>query len=237
MENLEQTTVSAVTDDSVKTDDFGMSFLRILSRHIILILILFILGGAIGTAYAKLTVKETWTATAQYSLLVSINDEEVEEKGRLVDYNTTITKMTMDKIMGVFPSLPRDSGITSVSVKYDTDITIFSVSCTGLSENAVKEALPKIVDEARKRLNDKTGNDMIVTAHSVEFSELFNDYKTGVVTTSSYSITKFIILGFVIGLVAGVLTACLIYLFNNKLKDGRELEHLTNTVVLAYIDK
>jgi capsular polysaccharide biosynthesis protein len=119
----------------------------------------------------------------------------------------------------------------AVSIDYNEDGLIFSMAYSDESEQACQDKLTAFIEASTLEL-EENGSDYF---HAQEF--LLTPTKNNYVITSSDNLMKYIVVGVGAGLVFSVLIVFLIYLLDNKVKTPTELEELTGSSLLAYIEK
>ena len=220
-------------------------FFRILYRNLTLIICIFIAFGALGTAYGIVTQKPVYTASCQVIVNVKLEKE-------MYTGNTSLSKFYMKTVSEAIVTEEvascartidpndRDYAIYSgaVNVSYAADSLILLIKYTAPTAQLAKSKLKKYIKAADKVLwqgneEESEGNTFGKMGRPGSLQEIQNDYSIDVTSGK----TTFIIIGFIAGLVLGVVVAVLRYLLDNKLKDKDELEEIVGVSLLSYIEK
>ncbi len=220
---------------SVEEKKEGIPFFKILCRSWILILCIVIACGILGTVFGVFTAKTTYTAKSNVMLKVHLESSGTES----ITSNTSFAKKYLPTIADVIKSPAivnkaktigeKDEGITAgaVSVNYDSDSLIFSISYKDGDKDKAVERLNKIIEAASISFRQ----DKPIAVESIELVKMQNEFSV----SSSSGFSKYISLSILAGIIIGVLVAVMIYVLDNKIKDEKELEELTGVSVLSYI--
>lgn len=213
----------------------GIPFFKILCRNWILILCIIIACGVCGTVFGAVTSKTTYTAKSNVMLKVHLESSGTES----ITSNTSFAKKYLPTIADVIKSPAivnkaktvgeKDEGISSgaITVKYDTDSLIFSISYKDADEEKAVERLNKVIEAASISFRQ----DRPIAVESIELVKMQNEFSV----SSSSGGGKYIYLSILAGAVIGVIAAVMIYVLDNKVKDEKELEEITGVSVLSYI--
>jgi len=218
---------------------------RILYKNFWFMLIITILVGALGTGYGILKAKTVYTAKSNVLLSVSISKNTEETKA---NYDISLAKLYLPTLTEVmkstvvlnrandmykekYPDRGRDIQLGAVAINYNDDSLIFSISYTDSNEVLCEEKLAVFIQACSNELNEN-GDEFF---HAQKF--LLTQTKNNFIVNESNNLVMYVIVGIGAGLVFSVLMVFLIYLLDNKVKTSAELEGLTETSVLAYIDK
>ncbi|MBE7086878.1 MAG: hypothetical protein E7369_01080 [Clostridiales bacterium] len=213
---------------------------RVLYKSIWLILAVTIICGAIGITLGFLRSTPTYTASRKILLNVDFDTKGSTSEATAVVNNNTLAKRTLPTIADIIKtravvdranSYGHGGEINSkqISVTYSEKSLIFTISYTDLTEAEAVVDLEDVVKAANEVIKEKEPT--VFT--SLEFVETQNV----ATVTKNTNIATYIILGFVGGLVLGVVLALLIFILDNKVKDGYELEEITGSSVIAIIEK
>jgi capsular polysaccharide biosynthesis protein len=213
------------------------SFFRILRKNLVLIILITVFCGLMGTMYSVLKVKPVYTASRSVMLKTSVKVDEVTPT---VQGSVTLAKMYLHQVEktmyspNVIEEATKRYGVEkgrlsagAVSVNYGSESLIFKVSYTAASEREAKEKLSSLIDAASIRLSD------IIKANDVALVNVQNDADISV----SSSFNKFIVLGVALGVILAVAVVMLKYALDNTVKSKAEYEYLTGVSVVAVIDK
>ena len=110
---------------------------------------------------------------------------------------------------------------------------IFTITYTDSDAETAKEKLESVVDGTRSIIaRYEAEGKKIISAGEVDFTP--TQAEPNVVY--SYGIGKYVIVGLAIGLVVSIVSVIAVFLLDNKVKDAKDLEELTDTSVIAYIE-
>ncbi len=226
---------------------FSVPIGKILLKNLLLIILITVLVTALGTVYAMLKVKPSYTRTGNAILRVSLEPEDkiTDDENIYTDvslaqyYSNTISQVIKsapvmelaNKYYKDDASMKQQGGISrgSVGVGSSKDSLILKISYTDNDPNVAKDKLSKVFTAAREILNNMEA----INASEIDFLETSNGYYAMSVSDSKTSV---IILAFGVGLVIALVAACIRYLLDNKVKDSAELEKITGSMVIAVIE-
>ncbi len=227
----------------VLKEERKIPFLKILYKNLIYIIIVTILCGAIGAGLGKYVTRPIYTAQCNLILNVDLTDSDANGSA---NNNNTIAKSFLPTILY---SIKNDANIFieandnyenrikngSISSKsFSTSSNESSVICTLLyadaSEEVAKEKLAEIIKSVKNYV--KTKGTTLVQASSVSMVETQDDYTVNV----SDSFVMYVLVGIAGGLILSAAFFLLLYVLDNKVKYPEEIEELTGTSVLAYIE-
>ena len=216
-------------------------FLRFLRRFIVLILVFTVLGTVGGFVLARKKDQTVYTQTKAVVVVASIDQISQANNITLTDIlkNTiarvTTTPIIIDRAREIYiencnnaqkkPNGTVSSGAISVE---SGDNLIFDIS---YSSSSAADAADKL--------------DAFIAAVQEQTSVLFQDYANQVnlypidnapALSTSNGFVKFMLLGVLGGLVAGLAIAFILYILDNTVSSKSELEALTGATVVAYID-
>lgn len=209
-------------------------FWQILYKNLLLIIIITVLCGALGTAAGFVCAKPVYTASSDIMLKVVFDNGSNN-----VVNNNTLSKRTLPTvadtisspdIINVARGYRDDADIyaKNISVDYSNKSLIFSIGYVDDNEIDAKLRLADIITAVKMEFKDRHST----TFTDIEFVETQSEYKI----TVTNKLATYIIIGFVGGAVAGVIVAILVFVLDNKIKDCRELEELTGLSVIAVIE-
>ncbi len=227
----------------VLKEECKIPFLKILYKNLIYIIIVTILCGAVGAVFGKYVTRPIYTAQCNLVLNVDLTDRDIDGSA---NNNNTIAKSFLPTILY---SIKNDANIFieandnyenrttngSISSKsFSTSSKESSVICTLLyadvSEEVAKEKLAEIIKSVKNYV--KTKGTTLVQASSVSMVETQKDYTVNV----SDSFVMYVLVGIAGGLILSAAFFLLLYILDNKVKYPEEIEELTGTSVLAYIE-
>lgn len=209
-------------------------FWQILYKNLLLIIIITVICGALGTAAGFVYAKPVYTASSNIMLKVTFDNGSNNAIN-----NNTLSKRTLPTVADTISSpdiinaarkLHDDDGIyaKNISVEYDSNSLIFSIGYVDDNETDAKLRLADIITAVKTEFKDRHST----TFTDIEFVETQSEYKI----TITNKLAMYIVIGFVGGAVAGVIVAILVFVLDNKVKDCRELEELTDSSVIAVIE-
>ena len=212
-------------------------FIEILYKRWLFILLVTILSVMLGLLYGLINVRTMYTAKSSVILRMSVDGET--DSSSIVT-NVSLSRIYIDDIAEIIiaPEMINvansnynggEGRISSSSIKvdYNHKSLIFQVSYTDVSETAAKEKLKTLINSASAELPD------IVEAASRSLIPTQNES----MISKKNDLGRYPMLGFMIGLVAGVVISLLIYVLDTTIKDRMELEELTGICVLSQLDE
>ncbi|MBQ8427539.1 MAG: hypothetical protein IJX16_07275 [Clostridia bacterium] len=213
------------------------SFLRVLYKNTILIILITILCGLCGVLYSITNVKPVYTASRSVILRTSVS---TYDSTTTVQGSVTLAKMYLPdvekamKTPNVISLASEKYGVENgklsasrVSVKYGTDSLIFKVSYKAGSAEEAKGKLAALIEAASVSLPD------LIEADDVSLINVQNDAN---VTVSS-AFNKYIIYGVFLGILISIGIVVIRYAMDNTVKSKTEYEYITGVSVIAVIDK
>ena len=209
-----------------------LGFIR---RFFLLILIFTLLGVGAGTGFAFKKDKTIYTQTKSVILLAKID-------GSAQTTNLTLTKKYISTVKGIittpkFINAANEiyEGVSAGAITVEEGggmILKISYSDTNAAEATKK--LDAFIEAAHDvilngGLSDNSG---LITADEVDFKPIDNVP----VKTSSNGFVKYVLLGLIGGFAIGIALALLIYLLDNAVRSREDVERLTGSTVIAYLD-
>lgn len=218
---------------------FGfLTFLGIVRRFLILIIVCTVIGTALGLGWAVFKDKTYYTQTKKVICIARINDKamltNISLTNRLIPTikDQVTTQLFIDEANRLYyEQYGTKNGIAARSIGFTVGETlIFKVSYTDLSAETAEQKLNTYI-EAVSKVYREYGS-ALTTGDEVSF-EAIDAYSS---STSSNGFVKFVLLGVLGGAVVGILIALLLYLLDNTVSTKDDLERLTGTNVIAFID-
>ncbi len=206
---------------------------------VIVIAFVLFLGGSIIDSYR--TYKPTYTASTSIMLKMAvsndINASSNTNNATLAKKNLPTVKecLTSTKVATVanayYNSTNEKEGLYninkgSIRVYYGEKSMIFTLGYSDASEEQAKAKLKAVIESAPMILAAE------IEAESVDLVPVQNEYDVSVSSKG----TRKIIIGGVVGILIGAGLAMLIYVLDNKVRDKEELEELTQSSVIAFIE-
>lgn len=219
---------NAQEQEKTYTVNFWEGFLN---RFIIFIVVATIVGTILGTVIGLFVDKKVYTAKQDVMLVLSISDNGNTNisYGKLVMPSVPSLVTNNKTIQNARSIYDSDSIYAShVSISYDEDSLIFTLSYYDYSEEEATKKLQAIVESSEKTFAEGS----IITG----FSSLKNMQNQTNVSTSN-SMWKYVLVGFVSGLVLSFCISVVIKALDNTIKTRKELEAITQVNVLSVIDK
>lgn len=229
---------------SVKKEGSISSLFKVFYKSIWLVIILVVVGLASGIAFGKMRVKPTYTAKCAVILATSLDPSSQTSNSASTDMShakiylptvrTTVSApITVEKANEIYKKHGGEGSISSsgisVSVDSNSDSLIFTVAYSDSSSKAAKEKLESVIDAADVVLNEQP----VLSAGEANLIPCQSEY-TVVVSTS---ISKYVLLGSCIGVVAAIVVVLLRYFLDNKIKDVGEFEEIVGADILSLIEK
>lgn len=213
------------------------SFIKILYRNMVLIILITVLCGLCGVLYSILNVKPVYTASRSVILRTSV---DVKGDEATASNDATLAKIYLPDVEKALkaPNVisyatdkygVKGDGLSSgsVSVRYGSDSLIFSISYTDLDEEKAEAKLEALIDAGAEKLKE------LIEAEEVT---LINVQREADVTVSS-AFNKYIVFGILIGIVVSLGLVLIRYALDNTVKSKSEYEYVTGVSVIAVIDK
>ncbi len=226
-------------ENSVKnsTKNNPISFLSVIYKNLVLIILITILCGLCGALYGFVKVKPVYTASRSVILRTSV---KLEEDRNSASNDATLAKIYLGEVEKALKApdvisyasdiYNKQGDVLSsgaVSVNYGTESLIFKVSYTDVDEETASNKLGALIDAAADRLED------LIMAEEVT---LINVQKEADISVNS-SFDRYVILGVVAGILISLAIVAIRYGLDNTVKDKSEYEYLTGVSVIALIDE
>lgn len=208
-------------------------------RFILFIVIVTVIGTAIGCCIAAVKNKTVYTAKESVLIIVKTREDSGEttnasfvKKMVLPSVANNIrSSITISKANDKYKEVNADAspkaisaGAIKVGVKEDS--LIITVSYSDLSEKAAKEKLDAVIFAASEVLSDE------YTVQDLTLSPLQN--KPEISTSDSF--WKFALIGFGAGLLLSFVASVIIKSFDQSIRSKKELEEITGVGMLSYIE-
>ena len=208
-------------------------------RFILFIVIVTVIGTAIGCCIAAVKNKTVYTAKESVLIIVKTREDSGEttnasfvKKMVLPSVANNIrSSITISKANDKYKEVNADAspkaisaGAIKVGVKEDS--LIITVSYSDLSEKAAKEKLDAVIFAASEVLSDE------YTVQDLTLSPLQN--KPEISTSDSF--WKFVLIGFGAGLLLSFVASVIIKSFDQSIRSKKELEEITGVGMLSYIE-
>ncbi len=246
------------TENAVVTEKSGVDFitvLNVLRRFWILLVVTTILGLAAGVVYARVKDKPVYTATKSVMFVVNVTELNVStgSSGSTVANNATLAKRYLPDLAvyltsglfisradaaykGTYGENSGDISAKKVSVSYSANNLIFSISYSDSESSIAKNKLDAVITSSNETIQgaDEEGSTIqgLIVGEDIELKPAQN-YATVSVSTKT---ARIIVISTVLGLFIGAAIAAIIYLTDNTVRSGDELENLTGSSVIAYIE-
>lgn len=204
-------------------------FFGFIRRFFLLILLFTLIGLGVGAWFAYKKDQTVYTQTKSVILLARI-------EGSIQTTNLSLTKKYMPTVQGIITqpkfinaANEKYKGISAgaISVQAGNGM-ILNISYTDYRPDIAAAKLDAFIEAAKKVIQTEE----LLTADEVDFKPIDNVP----VTTSSNEFVKFILLGVLGGIVIGFALSFIIYLFDNTVRSKDDLERLTGSTVIAYLD-
>lgn len=244
--------------NTVETEKSGVDFvtvLNVLRRFWILLVVTTILGLAAGVVYAKVKDKPVYTARESVMFITNVTklDMSSTTAGSSSTNNATLAKKYLPDLAVYLKSdlfvnraneaykqeYGENAGSISsggISISYSENSLIFSISYSDSEEQVAKNKLKVLVASSNETIQgaDEEGSSIqgLIIGEDLELKPTQN-FPTVSVSTRAARIT---VVATVLGLIVGAAIAAIIYLTDNTVKNRYELENLTGSSVIAYIE-
>lgn len=214
---------------------------HILYKNLVLIICITVICGLLGTLAGLFLAKPVYTASSNMMLKVAFYDD----KGATNEINnTTLSKRTLPTVADtvtspdvvneakyIYMSKTNSDDISykRISITYDENSLIFTISYVDAVEYDAEDKLSAVIEALKKVYKERQST----TFTDIEFVETQDDYTV----TESSKLMMYILVGLLGGVIIAVAFALLVFILDNKVKDGYELEEITGTSVIAIIEK
>ena len=242
MENEVMLNSTVETEMNEEDRSFAMviSFIR---RFFLLILIITLLGAGAGFGYAYTRDKTVYTQSKSVILLAKItaNKQQATSLNNLTlskKYIPTVQAiLTTDIFIAEANSIAKERNVGFISSYWinveEVSGTILKISYSDFDKDAAANKLDVFLQAAQDVIqHGGFDGKSLLTADAVDFKPIDNVP----VTTSSNGMIKYILLGLLGGMVLGIAIAFLIYLLDNGVRNKDDLERLTGSTVIAYLE-
>ncbi len=214
---------------------FWKSFAR--KWFIILLVTLLFAGVSVGYSVAK--IKPIYTASTSVVLKMTISDSgnvstntnnaTLAKKNLPTVKECIESKKAASKANEYYNQINEKTGDNiskgAISVKHGDTSMIFTLSYSDLDKQSAVEKLSAVIETAPSILVNE------IEAGSVDLVPVQNEFS---VYSSSRKATV-IVIGTILGLMVGVVAVLIICVLDNKIRNREELEELTGSNVIAYI--
>ena len=210
----------------------------VLYKNLIVIIIITILIGVLGSFIGYFTTKPVYTKRCEIMLRVELasGNTITNSTSAAKDYLPTVASAikspaTMELAKRINGEENIDNGIkrNAVSVSYSEDSLVFSISYTDSSPELAESRLKDVVAASNRILNEKK----LIAVSSVRLIELQNTYSL----SSSSSLVYYIIASWMLGFAFAVVFITIKFLMDARIKTAEELELITGTEIFAVIEE
>lgn len=229
---------------SIETANNGnpASLLKVFYKHLILIVLIIVFCGLCGVLYSVYKVKPVYTASRSVILRIAFREEDSTTAAGSVSLAKTFLP-TVERAIKSPNALSAANdeykvegdtiSASAISVSYNSNSLIFKVSYQDVDAKKAKAKLSALISTVAVRLESLIQADN-VTLINVQQAENAED-AADITVTSDFN--KYVILGFMVGIIISVGIVLIKYLMDNTVKSKSEYEYLTGVSVLAIIDK
>ena len=210
--------------------------LSVLKRFWVLILIFTIIGAGIGVGLALANDKTVYTQTKKVVCIAKIENKTMLTNISLTNrYIPTIkdqitTSLFIDKANEIYGEGDAISA-SAIGVTAGTNL-ILRISYSDVDPNVAEAKLNAFLQAAEILYGENNKTLRLVTGDEVSFRAIDNYPKL----TSSNKFAAYTLIGVLGGLIVGAALAFLFYILDNTVTNKDELERLTGTNVIAFID-
>lgn len=238
MEDKTLNTVSVTENLQNEKESNGLFVvLSVLKRFWVLILIFTIIGAGIGIGLALANDKTVYTQTKKVVCIAKIENKTMLTNISLTNrYIPTIkdqitTSLFIDKANEIYGKDYDPISASAIGVTAGTNL-ILRISYSDLDPNVAEAKLNAFLQAAEILYGENNKTIRLVTGDEVSFRSIDNYPKL----TSSNNFMAYTLIGVLGGLIVGAALAFLFYIIDNTVTDKDELERLTGTNVIAFID-
>lgn len=221
-------------------------FFKILYRNIWFIIIVTILCTALGVFYDVTKTKPYYTSSCDLILSVSLeddlnsgvkNEQNLSDLGLSKSYVETIKEIILSPVtMNIANQVYLEKhgsngyiGLGNIAISTQANSLVMGLTYTDGDIKVIDKKLEAVIIAANRVTADEDSEK--INAKSIALEPMQNDYEK--VTYSNKG--AYISIGLIGGLAISVVISCLLYVFDNKVKETSELEHLTGVSILAVI--
>lgn len=209
--------------------------LHALRKHIVLIIILTILGGAAGYSYASFAVTPLYKASVQ----MIVNTRSKDATGNVTNDNINSAKNLVDTYAIIIASnkvlnkVIDELNLDTDYVKLAKRVSVSSVNSTPIMEVSLRHEDPEKAGEIIECIS-RLAPDMIVEAVDAGSCRVVSDVQISSKPVSP-SVKKYALLGVAGGLALSVLIAILRMLLHNTIVDEEDVTKYLGLPVLGVI--
>ncbi len=225
----------------------GISFFKLVKANLLLMILITVLVGLLGSLFGILFVKPMYKASRSVILrteLQSSTDEATETNnaslaflviGQLEYHFTSASyiEIANEKYLESNPNAKDEVAPGSIGIDYKEESLIFTISYSDLSEDVAIKKL-KAVYEASKEYFEVYSKSYAIKLIPTDNAGT-DDSRFAI--SEDYDITKYILLSVLAGVVIAIVVVLIKNSLDNTVHDKGELEELTGSDVLAYIEK
>lgn len=213
-----------------------------LRKYVWLVILITLIGTIIGGVYSYKNSKNMYTATTSVILITNILDENGDSQSAFNDINLakiSLRKVLTDSSSPLFLQKANviyheemgktegDIAASGFSIREEENSLICYFSYVDVTKSAACDKLEAVIQSINENLPEVTLGDF------VKLQKTQNNFSTYSSRTSKQSI----FVGFVGGLVVSVIFVLVVILLDKTIKTREELEEITKTEVIAFIDK
>ena len=208
-------------------------------RFILFIVIVTVIGTAIGCCIAAVKNKTVYTAKESIMIIFTVDDEKQNGVNASAIKKVFLTSVSdkikespcvakaNDKYKEVnADASPKAISAGAIKVGVKEDSLIITVSYSDLSEKAAKEKLDAVIFAASEILPEQ------YAVKNLTISPLQN--KPEISTSDSF--WKFVLIGSGAGLLLSFVASVIIKSFDQSIRSKKELEEITGVGMLSYIE-
>ena len=214
------------------------TLIKVVIRNLWIFILLIVIGAGVGVAVGKNKVKPVYTARCSVILATTLDPSSLSSSAPTTDMSlaqiylatvreSVLVPVTVQKANELYNGSGSISA-GSIGVTGD-DSCIFTISYSDTDAIKAKAKLESIILATDAVLTEKA----VLSAGEANLIPVQSEYGVSV----SASIHRYVILGVALGIALSVFIALLRYLLDNKIKDSDELESITETNILAFIEE
>lgn len=236
-------------EDKVVQTQNTIPLFSLIYKKLALVIMIVILFTLLGAGYGVLRARTTYTVNRSFILGIEnsgTTENNVSTLGQLyIPQVVNYIKTYADDATQIYNKNTRDDGIVSanaVGVRYNEDSLIFTLTYTDYTYEKAAAKLHSLYLVSVERLSsdvmDANGDAYIklIDTDNVIVSVINNKYE-GFSYTQNNGFTKFLFIGAALGVIVSLIVVLLSYSLDNTVKDKDELEQLTGSSIIGYIEK
>ncbi len=226
----------------------SISFFKLIKNNLLLMILIIVLFGLVGTLLGVMYAKPVYKARRSVILRTELQSSSSGVEGEAnnatyafmmigqLQYHFTsydYIKLANEKYQEVNPEAKDKISAGNIVVEHQEDILIFTLAYQDLNKEKAIEKLKAVfaVAEEYFSTHSTAGNIRLIQTDNADIDD------SRFVVSVSNNMSMYIIFGVLAGIVVAILAAFIKNALDNTVHDREELEELTGSNILAYIEK